>query len=200
MGSSGGADDPIYHYHSNFDSYYWMANFGDPGFKTHAVMGQYLGLLAYHLASEDLIPFDVTNYGIQMTAYLDELKSVVTSSSMSDLDLTPIEDAIRTFNKTSSAAMELKAQAEGSDDQAFIDFVNAKFRDFERGFVSQGGLPDRHFYKHVVFAPGLDTGYAPTTFPGVTEAITMQDDRQVAEEWVEKTSYAILVAAGILQP
>lgn len=200
MGSSGGSDDPIYHYHSNFDSYHWMANFGDPGFKTHVVMGQYLGLLAYHLASEDLIPFDVTNYGVQMTAYLDELRSVIASSSMPDLDLTKIEDAIDTFNTTSSAAMELKAQAQGSSDQAFIDFVNAKFRDFERGFVSQGGLPDRQFYKHVVFAPGLDTGYAPTTFPGVTEAITMQDDRQIAEEWIEKTSYAILVAAGILQP
>lgn len=200
MGAGNGADDPVYHYHSNFDSYHWMTKFGDPGFKTHAVMGQYLSLLAYHMASADLIPFDVTNYGVEMTAYLDELKSVVESSSMPDLDLSQIENAIHTFKQTSAAAMELKSQAEGSDDQDYIDFVNAKFRDFERGFVSQGGLPDRHFFKHLIFAPGLDTGYAPVTFPGVTEAITITDDKSLAEEWVEKTSYAILVAAGILQP
>ena len=39
-GSDQGETDPIYHYHSNYDSYYWMANFGDPGFLLHKAMGQ----------------------------------------------------------------------------------------------------------------------------------------------------------------
>ena len=40
MGSDGGPTDPIYHYHSNYDSYHWMSTFGDPGFITHKSMGQ----------------------------------------------------------------------------------------------------------------------------------------------------------------
>ncbi|KAL1953085.1 hypothetical protein VTO42DRAFT_3604 [Malbranchea cinnamomea] len=199
MGAGGGPEDPIYHYHSNFDSYHWMAHFGDPGFKTHAVMGQYLALLAYHLASAAVIPFDVTNYGAQMTAYLEELKRVISASRVPAVDVTPIESAIAAFNETAVAVTELQVQAEASDDPAAVDLVNAKIRDFERAFVTQGGLPGREFYKHVVFAPGLDTGYAPTTFPGVTEAV-QAGNQTLAEEWVEKTRNAILVAAGILAP
>jgi hypothetical protein len=40
MGSDAGPGDPVYHYHSNYDSYYWMSNFGDPGFLQHKSMGQ----------------------------------------------------------------------------------------------------------------------------------------------------------------
>lgn len=31
MGAGGGPNDPVYPYHSNYDSYHWMATFGDPG-------------------------------------------------------------------------------------------------------------------------------------------------------------------------
>ena len=40
MGSDPGPEDPVYHYHSNYDSYHWMAKFGDPGFTTHKSMAQ----------------------------------------------------------------------------------------------------------------------------------------------------------------
>lgn len=40
MGSGGGPDDPVYHYHSNYDSYHWMATYGDPGFLSHQSMAQ----------------------------------------------------------------------------------------------------------------------------------------------------------------
>ena len=198
MGAGGGSNDPIYHYHSNYDSYHWMVTYGDPGFKMHVVMGQYLTLLAYNLASQEVIPFDVTNYPKQMAVYFDELKGVVADSSMTDLDISPIEDAIKMFEKAAEKTTKDIHKANKSKNKKLIDAVNSRLRDFERGFVSSGGLPNREFYKHVVFAPGVDTGYAPTTFPGVTEAITMSDDRELAEEWVKKTSEAIEVAAGIL--
>jgi len=76
---------------------------------------------------------------------------------------------------------------------------NHKARDFSRGFTSQGGLPTREFYQHTIFAPGRDTGYAPVTFPGITESITFDQDAELAQEWVQKTSDAILVAASILK-
>ena len=40
MGSDNFEDDPVYHYHSNYDSYYWMTAWGDPGFHVHKAMGQ----------------------------------------------------------------------------------------------------------------------------------------------------------------
>ncbi|KAK2748781.1 hypothetical protein FQN57_000362 [Myotisia sp. PD_48] len=198
-GSGRGPNDPVYHYHSNYDSYHWMDKFADPGWHTHTAMGQYLGLVMYHLASDEVIPFQVTNYVTQMEKYYDDLAKYVAASTMKDLDITPIKDAICVFDAAAKKAAKLEKQAQhgGHKRKKIVEHLNSIYRDFERGFVSQGGLPDREFYKHLIFAPGLDTGYAPTTFPGVAEAIDAKD-RTIAEEFVGKTTNAIYVAAGIL--
>ena len=45
----------------------------------------------------------------------------------------------------------------------------------ERQFLSAGGLPGRKYFKHVLQAPGLYTGYAPKTLPGVYDGVTAGD-------------------------
>nr|AJD23169.1 glutamate carboxypeptidase [Onygena corvina] len=183
VGAGGdGSTDPVYHYHSNYDSYHWMSTFGDPGFHTHVAVGQFLGLLAYHLSTDEIAPLDVTNYGIEMTKYYQKLKKYVAASQYKDLDAV--------------SKLQRKARYHRSN-RKLVKHLNSVYRDFGRGFVSQGGLPDREFYKHMLYAPGLDTGYAPTTFPGVTEAIDAKN-RTRAAEFVERASNAIYVAAGIL--
>lgn len=49
----------------------------------------------------------------------------------------------------------------------------------------------------MIYAPGLDTGYAPVTFPGITEAVG-DGDLKTAEEFVVKTARAIWHATAIL--
>lgn len=49
----------------------------------------------------------------------------------------------------------------------------------------------------MIYAPGLDTGYAPTTFPGITEA-AMNGDSKTAEEFIIKTARAIWHSTAIL--
>ena len=197
MASSPGPRDAVYHYHSDYDSYHWISTFGDPTYNTHRIMGQYLALLAYNLATSDITPYNVNDYGVQMTSYLADLQQIVSSSNYSTLDLSPMNSAIGVFNTSAAAISSLIAS---SPDPTTVATINAKLRDFSRGFVSQGGLPFRPFYKHVVFAPGLDTGYAATTFPGVTEAIQIYNNQSMAEEWVGKISKGIEAAAAILSP
>lgn len=159
MGCGPGPTDAVYHYHSNYDSYHWMATFGDVGFNTHKVMCRYLSLLAYALATRDIVPLDVQNYGVQMTLYLADLEQTVKSggSNYTSLDLSSLRSAIGAFN-TSAAAMAKLISSTSSSDVATTNTINSKLRDFSRGFVSQGGLPTREYYKNVLFAPGLDTG------------------------------------------
>ena len=195
MGADNGKLDPVYHYHSNYDTFHWMNTFADPYYLYHKAMGQYLTLLTYHMANDEIIPFNVVNYGVEMTSYLTTLESAVRNST-GTLDLSPLMSAIETFNASAVAFTDYKASATSASD---IDNVNAKLRDFSRGFVSQGGLPTREFYKHVVFAPGLDTGYAPTTWPGITEAVEA-GNFTLAEEWVGKSSRAVEAAARVLNP
>ncbi|KAF5391031.1 hypothetical protein D9757_004051 [Collybiopsis confluens] len=59
--------------------------------------------------------------------------------------------------------------------------VNQKLVAFERGFISEEGLPGREWYKHVGVSPGRYLGYGATTFPGLTEAITLDRNSTLAK-------------------
>ncbi|KAK5654291.1 hypothetical protein OQA88_7468 [Cercophora sp. LCS_1] len=197
VGSGGGPTDPIWHYHSNYDTYHWMAKFGDPGFHVHTAMGQYLALLAFHLADDEVLPFDLPNYAVELKTYYEDLAEDIETSG-EDIDLFELKAAIEVFEKRANAIKTLEKQAVALGDKNLIGVVNSKYKDFQRGFISQGGLPNRGFYKHVVTAPGLDTGYAAVTFPGVTEGV-QYGNFEVARQWVGKTARGILRAAEILK-
>ena len=55
LGFVNGKSDPVYHYHSNYDSYHWMSKFADPGFKYHNALAKYIGLLAINLSEPKLL-------------------------------------------------------------------------------------------------------------------------------------------------
>lgn len=174
-----------------------MSTYGDPGYQYHKAMGQYLSLLAYHLATDEVIPYDLPAYTIALRSYYDELLATINSTSKT-LDTSELAAAIAQFATSANEVMALMDQAVSTNDSALKTVVNHKFRDFQRGFTSAGGLPDREFYKHVVNAPGIDTGYAPTTFPGITEAVEA-GNFELAAEWVGRTSLGIRRAADILK-
>lgn len=194
LGSDAGPEDPVYHYHSSYDSYHWMSTFADPTYVLHKAMAQYITLLAYHLANDDVLPLDAANYGVEMTSYLADLNTTI-STAGADIDLSSIVSAIGAFNTSATALMNL-ASSSSPDTMAL---VNTRLRDYQRGFVSQGGLPTREYFRHVVFAPGLDTGYAPVTWPGVTEAVE-GGNFTLAQSEVDRASKAVMRAAEILKP
>ena len=65
--------------------------------------------------------------------------------------------------------------------------MNAQLRVLEQALTDPNGLPGREWYKHLIYAPGLLTGYGVKTLPGVREAI--EDNR-----WDEANRYAVITA------
>ena len=76
--------------------------------------------------------------------------------------------------------------------------INKRKASFERGFISKEGLPKRPWYKHLAVAPGLNLGYGSTTYPGVTEAITIFKDEEMAKNQLDRLSRAIGRSAKML--
>lgn len=69
--------DPIYQYHLNYDSFYWMETFTDPGFVYHNLMSKYLGIIALRLSGSEVIQFNVEDYASAIQGYFDDaLKAV----------------------------------------------------------------------------------------------------------------------------
>ncbi|KAH8205263.1 hypothetical protein TruAng_000510 [Truncatella angustata] len=188
IGAVGFDQDPIYHYHSNYDSYHWMANFGDPGFLAHKSVAQFLSVLAYTLADSDVIPFNLTDYSVELHRYYDDLQEII-SSSTTILNTGPLRSAIDNFAQNALQLEQQIKEALRSNNLDHIKAINHKYRDFQRGFVSQGGLPGREFFKHLIFAPGADTG--------ISEAV-QAGDVSTAADFVIRTAAAITAAADTI--
>ncbi|KAJ2916443.1 hypothetical protein MD484_g3989, partial [Candolleomyces efflorescens] len=67
-----------------------------------------------------------------------------------------------------------------------VQAVNKKLIAFERGFISKNGIKHREWFKHLGVAPGTWLGYGATTFPGLTEAITLERNATLAKHESER--------------
>ncbi|KAI1500144.1 hypothetical protein F5X99DRAFT_387147 [Biscogniauxia marginata] len=218
------AGAPVYHYHSNYDSYYWMSEFGDPGFVYHRTMAQVLGLTVAKIADTPLVAFSATDYAVALKGYVDKVEDKFTGpeADLSDdadifefrtrsvaaevkgdpqafeLSFARLQQSISEFK---SVATELDAKAAKLAEEVNenipwwkwikklklfhqIRLTNTKYKNIERAFLYQGGLDGRPWFKHVVFAPGIWTGYAGAVFPGLVESIDNKDYVN-AIKWVE---------------
>ncbi|KAF9478208.1 Zn-dependent exopeptidase [Pholiota conissans] len=78
--------------------------------------------------------------------------------------------------------------------------ANQKLRAFERGFISEGGIKDREWYKHLGVAPGKWLGYGATTFPGLTEAITFEKNVTLIHHEANRLEVLLKALATAIEP
>ena len=60
--------------------------------------------------------------------------------------------------------------------------INRALMRQERALTTREGLPERPWFRHQVYAPGLVTGYAVQFLPGMRDAIE-QGDEAIATEY-----------------
>ena len=90
------------------------------------------------------------------------------------LNFAPLENAVDQLNRSASRYQEALQKAWASPQgvpPATLADLNQKMMESERRLTDDAGLPRRSWYKHLIYAPGVYTGYAPKTMPGVREAI-----------------------------
>jgi N-acetylated-alpha-linked acidic dipeptidase len=86
----------------------------------------------------------------------------------------------------------------GTISKAHAQSVNALLRGLEQSLTDPRGLPGRGWYTHLIYAPGLFTGYGAKTLPGVREAIE-QGQWQTAEDYARRTAAALLLYSDQLE-
>lgn len=212
VGFGAGPEDPIYHYHSNYDSFHWMDTLGDPGFQYHITIAKIISLLAAKLVEEPVVQFNATDYAVGLETYLHSVK---TTAAEYEVDTPALAQQFKKISKAISffqeAATEFDAKASKVEEMLAsglnlratsqlykaIRTINTKYKLLERQFLHEGGLDSRSWFKHVVFAPGLWTGYAGATFPGLVEAVDDHDDERV-ERWAGIIAERIYSAGKLL--
>jgi N-acetylated-alpha-linked acidic dipeptidase len=99
----------------------------------------------------------------------------------------PLDAAVARL-KTSAAAYDaVAASGPGLSPQRRAE-LDAILQGVEQSLTDDRGLPGRPWYKHLIYAPGVLTGYGAKTIPGVREAIE-------GRRWAEADDYAARTAA-----
>lgn len=94
----------------------------------------------------------------------------------------PLQNALTQLKQSAYDYKKLFDSLEQNPDDKIIRELNQMVYKSERYLTSDEGLPERPWYKHLIYAPGYYTGYGVKTFPGVREAIEQQQYKHVEPE------------------
>jgi N-acetylated-alpha-linked acidic dipeptidase len=103
-----------------------------------------------------------------------------------DNSVAKLERSAKTFDR------EYARMAAGEDPISDMarERINAALTDLEQALTDPRGLPGREWYQHMIYAPGLYTGYGVKTLPGIREAIE-------EHHWDEADRYIGVVSRAI---
>lgn len=217
MGFGVGKGSPVYHYHSNYDSFNWMEKYGDPSFAYHETIAKVWALTAAKLVETPVLQLNAVRYAKGLRKYVESVKEKALESKNA---LENAQDAFDTLDGAvahfhfaaaihDGTAAELLQKVLDNDIpwwkwwekvKLYYDIrrVNTKYKFLERKFLYKEGLDERPWFKHVVFAPGKWTGYAGATFPGIVEALE-EGNKTAANKWIRIATELVNGAADWLE-
>jgi len=111
-------------------------------------------------------------------------------SDMPQIQLTALEQSAKQLKesvKAYEAAYDARAAAGFNLPQAELSRLNVMIGQMEQSLSDSKGLPGRPWFQHMIYAPGLLTGYEVKTVPGVREALE-------SRRWNEANQYAGVTA------
>ena len=169
-------------YHAMQDTFYWMERFGDPTFRYHVAMTQIWGIMALRLADADILPFDYAAYADEL---LSQLKALQNENKHSTITKDRPERLRALLRKWEIIAADLQKDLTARlENGEYVEtaMINRSLQGLEQILTSESGLPLRPWFKHLAYAPGLHSGYAAVIFPGIQDALEMNDEEQASIE------------------
>lgn len=168
-------------YHSALDNFYWMSQFGDPGFEYHATMTRLIGLGLLRFSEGDIFPFEMGETGAAIVRYLDSIekgaKDLPSEFFAARKAAEGLRDKAKEYQARSSEILKSASIYEAN-------VMNQNFLRVEQSFIDREGLKGRNWFRNLLYAPGLYAGYASSTLPGIREAVENKDKEQIRIEAV----------------
>ncbi|HKS65834.1 MAG TPA: M28 family metallopeptidase [Candidatus Acidoferrales bacterium] len=190
-------------YHSMYDDFYWMKQFGDPTFQYEAALARVLGVLALRLGEADILPFNYQEYASEITQATDELSARASfgrkgaAPENQDAALKALSDASAQLAQAAALATQAlqKIRSQSPTPEA-ESAINAALDTIDQALLAPEGLAGRSWYKHTIFAPGRYAGYDAEILPAVDESFG-RDPAVFARE-AESLTAALLRATARL--
>jgi len=101
------------------------------------------------------------------------------------VNFAPMQNAVEKLTRSAERyhkALTQKQAALGDTQAESLRALNALLIESERKLTNEEGLPRRAWYKHLLYAPGVYTGYDVKTVPGVREGIEQKRYAEAEQE------------------
>jgi N-acetylated-alpha-linked acidic dipeptidase len=195
-------------YHSIYDDFDYADRVVDPGYGRHLALTEVWARVALRLAEAELLPLRYSRTG---QFALDELQSLEERLDDANVDRADSAKLAVDWPALRGAARELRDRAasfEAAADAALAGDAawpggseveaNARLLATERAFLG-AGLPGRTWFRHELYAPGLNTGYAAVPLPELGQSLL---DRSQAglDRGAKAVRAALERAVGTLAP
>ncbi|CAK8533789.1 unnamed protein product [Lathyrus sativus] len=174
-------------YHSLYDDFIWMKEFGDPMFQRHVAAASVWGLVALWLADEEFLPFNYLSYAKELKLNMEELKNEVSNN---DINLSPMYKSIMELEKAATKINNQIKELEASENWRTWKMEHLKVRELndrlmmaERAFTDRDGLSGMQWHKHLIYGPSKHDRYGSQSFPGIGDAIQMAKKLRTVESW-----------------
>ncbi|KVI01217.1 Peptidase M28 [Cynara cardunculus var. scolymus] len=184
-------------YHSMYDDFVWMSNFGDPMFRRHAAV-------ALRLADEVILSFNYDSYVNELQKSAEDLDTQLLDKSITLLPL------FKSIEKMKTAAIQINGELEEIKENKGWAFMwknqpwklrkmNDRLMMAERALTDREGLSGRPWYKH------LHNDYGSKSFPGIDDAVEIAKSLNTEDSWhsvqheIWRVSRAITQASLVLR-
>ena len=101
------------------------------------------------------------------------------------VNFAPMQNAVEKLTRSAEQYRKVLAQKQdglGDTQTESLRALNALLIESERKLTNEEGLPRRAWYKHLLYAPGVYTGYDVKTVPGVREGIEQKRYAEAEQE------------------
>ncbi|HEV3511141.1 MAG TPA: transferrin receptor-like dimerization domain-containing protein, partial [Candidatus Sulfotelmatobacter sp.] len=101
------------------------------------------------------------------------------------LNFAPMQNAVEKLTRSAERyrkALAQKQEGLGDTQAESLRALNTLLIESERKLTNEKGLPRRAWYKHLLYAPGVYTGYDVKTVPGVREGIEQKRYPEAEQE------------------
>jgi N-acetylated-alpha-linked acidic dipeptidase len=216
----GGEDESGGIYHSIYDSFDHYVRFGDPDFSYGVALAQTVGRVILRAANAELLPLRFSDLVAAVENYLHEVRTLLDNTRQNTeqqhrliennffklaadpketdlppdpepdvpyLNFAPMENALARFKE---AAQKFDQAAAKFENSKRIADANVLLQKMEQTLTTRQGLPGRPWFRHMIYAPGLYTGYGVKTLPGIREAIEQR-------RWSEAEEFIKIIAATL---
>jgi N-acetylated-alpha-linked acidic dipeptidase len=178
----GAGGSPGTSYHSNYDDLAWYRQVVGGDYASALMVTRVVNVFAARMANAPLLPLDPVQYSTDTRVHLDALES--RAKELGEVgEFSDVRSAAAAYDAVARPIYRqlLEAVEEDLLDAERYERINRILLRLERGWLVQGGLPERPWFRNLFAATDPDSGYAPWMLPGLRWAVERKRAREIDE-------------------